>query len=71
MSDFVQNPIAVFWCAIAVITCAPLLASYWRQMKRDELETSLKRDMIARGMSADEIERILQAKMHGTKKDGT
>jgi hypothetical protein len=34
-------------------------------MHKDELDASLKRDMIARGMSAEEIERVLAAESPG------
>jgi hypothetical protein len=41
------------------------LASLWFRHRRLELEAALKQDMLNRGMSADEIERILRARMGG------
>ena len=34
----------------------------WAHLERHRADVELKRDMIARGMSADEIERVLAAK---------
>ncbi len=50
------------WFAIVLIVCVPVVAEFWRKMRRDQLEVCLKQDMVARGMSADEIERVLQAR---------
>jgi hypothetical protein len=52
----------IFWTAIAAICIVPSALYYWRTIKQDEREAELKREMIARGMSADEIERVLAAK---------
>jgi hypothetical protein len=41
------------------------LSVQWRLHRRTELEASLKQDMINRGMSADEIERVLKASLRG------
>ncbi len=38
-----------------------LLAWQWRLHRRTELEILLKREMVSRGMSAEEIERVLAA----------
>ncbi len=41
----------------------------WHEFRKSEIEGALKHEMIARGMSADEIERVLAAKMNrGSKK---
>jgi hypothetical protein len=53
----------IFWGAIVLICCVPSLAYYLYRWRKTELETELKRDMIARGMGADEIERVLGAKL--------
>jgi hypothetical protein len=62
MPSFLANPANFFWLAIAVIVCLPVVAEYWRKMRKDELDANLKQDMLARGMSADEIERVLSAR---------
>lgn len=42
-----------------VITVVALVQ--WRKLRQTQLEISLKQDMIARGMSAEEINRVMQA----------
>lgn len=51
----------VFWGAITLMVIVPSLAYYWQQIKKTELDAGLKQSMIDRGMSADEIERVLRA----------
>jgi hypothetical protein len=62
MFDWISNPVSVFWLAVAAMVIVPSALHYMRLARRDEHEAQLKRDMIARGMSADEIERVLAAK---------
>jgi hypothetical protein len=53
---------------IAIVFTAGLimfLTWQWRLHRRTEIEASLKHEMISRGMSADEIERVLRASMAG------
>jgi hypothetical protein len=42
------------------------LSLQWRLHRRTELEVALKQDMVARGMSAADIERVLGARLGGT-----
>jgi hypothetical protein len=65
MFDWLSNPLSVFWLAIAAMCIVPSVLYYLRAAKRDEREAELKRDMIARGMSAEEIERVLRANSGG------
>ncbi|HEX3726787.1 MAG TPA: hypothetical protein VHV08_11120 [Pirellulales bacterium] len=46
---------------------ATLVAIYKRRVQLDEMEATLKMEMIQRGMSAGEIKQILEAKMGGSK----
>jgi hypothetical protein len=46
-----------------VAILAAILTAHKRSVMRDEMEATLKMEMIERGMSADEIERVLAAKM--------
>jgi hypothetical protein len=43
------------------IPIVAIVAYHFRASKKAEMEARLKQDMIARGMSADEIERVLKA----------
>ncbi len=45
-----------------VIALTAVVTSHYRKSQRDEMDTTLKLEMLERGMSADEIERVLRAK---------
>jgi hypothetical protein len=62
MWEWLSKPYVIFWVALAVIVVVPWALYYWRQVKQDQHEADLKREMIARGMSAEEIERVLSAR---------
>jgi hypothetical protein len=54
--------IPLFAIVGASITLVTLIATnYWRKSQRDDIDATLKMEMIQRGMSADEIERVLRA----------
>jgi hypothetical protein len=57
-----DNPALIMWGAIALIVLVPTLGAYLVRWRRSELDASLKHEMIARGMSGDEIEQVLRAK---------
>ena len=48
-----------FGCSIPIIA---IIASSWASIEKTKSNNALKRDMIARGMSVEEIERVLSAK---------
>ncbi len=48
-----------FGCSIPIIG---ILAGAWAVIETTKSNNALKRDMIGRGMSAEEIERVLSAK---------
>jgi len=58
----------VFFGFVAAIILVPTLAHYWTTLRTKEWELSLKHAMLERGMSADEIERVLQASSTGVEK---
>ena len=62
MPSFLSSPANFFWLAVVVMVCLPVVAKYLRKTRKDELDAGLKQDMIARGMSADEIERVSAAR---------
>jgi hypothetical protein len=49
--------------AIVIVSLTAILTGHRRKMQRDDMEATLKMEMIQRGMSADEIERVLSARM--------
>ncbi len=61
-SEWWDNPAVFMWVAIALMVIVPSIGSYLVRWRKSELDASLKQEMIARGMSADEIERVLKAK---------
>jgi hypothetical protein len=42
-----------------------ILAGTWQKNRQIELEIGLKQDMLNRGMSAEEIERVIKASKRG------
>jgi hypothetical protein len=61
----------LIWVVIGAICTVPSISYYLYRWRKTELDIELKRDMIARGMSADEIERVLAAGNSSTKTDKT
>jgi hypothetical protein len=45
----------------ALIALVAIIATQWRMHKRTEVEAALKQEMLARGMSAEDIERVIKA----------
>jgi hypothetical protein len=52
---------AVFFICVTLIALGCTLAVQWRKARQAEFECDLKREMIGRGMSADDILKVLQA----------
>ena len=50
--------VLTFGCGVLVATIA-IISQHWATHRQREMEFALKHEMIARGMSADEIERVL------------
>lgn len=46
-----------------IIGVTLIVSSYRRKMQRDDMEATLKMEMIERGMSAEDIERVLAARI--------
>ncbi len=45
------------------VAITKVMAVYYRKTQLDDMEATLKMEMIQRGMSADEIKQVLEAKM--------
>ena len=52
--------VGMFLC-IAIIAVGCTVAVQWRQARQTEVEADLKREMIARGLTPDDIAKILGA----------
>jgi hypothetical protein len=46
-----------------LIALTSILTGHYRKLVRDDMAATLKMEMIQRGMSGDEIERVLEARM--------
>ncbi len=51
--------------AFFVIAMTSILTGHHRAMQRDDMEATLKMEMIQRGMMAEDIERVLAARIGG------
>jgi hypothetical protein len=56
--------------AAGVVFVVWIAVHYWRSAKRLETDTALKQDMLARGLSAADIERVLWASSAGPHQPG-
>ncbi len=50
---------------VTVTSLASIVAPNWRRARQLEAETQLKRDLVAAGFTADEIERVVRATSSG------
>jgi hypothetical protein len=50
------------------VAVTKVVASYYRRTQLDEMEATLKLEMIQRGMSADDIKQVLEAKMGSSRR---
>jgi len=55
-------PMVLFWGAIFTVIVVTYGMKLWRNHERDKMEMELKLEMLNRGMSAEDIERVLAAK---------
>ena len=52
-----------------LVAAIKVIAGSWQRTRCTEIEASLKHDMLERGMSADEIERVLKASGPSSERD--
>jgi hypothetical protein len=78
MNNFMSRPfqpdevigLLILACVTAVVIIM-ILTVHKRKALRDEMEATLKMEMIERGMSADEVERVLAAKISSGRKNAS
>jgi len=51
-----------------LIAATAIIAGTWQKVRRTEIVSALKQDMLNRGMSADEIRTVLEAGSRGCRK---
>jgi hypothetical protein len=49
--------------SILAVVMTVVLTGHYRKLQRDDMEATLKMEMVQRGMSAEEIERVLAARL--------
>ncbi len=57
-------PLIAVFGMVTTVTVIGVLTSSWQKVKQHEGEMRLKRDLVAKGYSVEEIERIVRVK-HG------
>jgi hypothetical protein len=62
MTELLYNPLFLSLTAGVLIVLGTTLSGCWLSARKAALEADLKREMIERGMSADEICRVIQAR---------
>jgi hypothetical protein len=62
MTELLHNALFLSLAAGVLIVLGTTLSGCWVRVRKATLEAELKRDMIERGMSADEICRVIQAR---------
>lgn len=75
MSDLLHNLNGGQFIALVAVTVggifltatslASIIAPHWRRVKQAEAETQLKRELVAAGYRADEIERVVRSSSGG------
>jgi hypothetical protein len=58
--------VVLTFTALSVSAASAVIAYFWYKLRRDEMLTGLKRDLAARGMSAEEIRVVIEAVPHGS-----
>ena len=61
MVEILGNPLVWMFGGIAVSWILSAVAHYWYKAHRAQLDANLKMEMIQRGMSADDIVKVLAA----------
>jgi hypothetical protein len=56
--------VVLTFAALSIPATAAIIAYFWYKMRRDEMLDSLKRELSARGLSAEEIRTVVEAVPH-------
>ena len=58
---FVLTIVGIGCVTLVSIVLVSVLSTCWHRLKSDQIEADLKREMLDRGISADEIQKIIEA----------
>jgi hypothetical protein len=61
MIKLLTDPLFLTFVPGAVIACVAIIGQFWYKAHRESLETDLKHEMLQKGMSADDIVKVVQA----------
>jgi hypothetical protein len=61
MQELLLNPVFIVFASATIISVVSTLAYHWHRTRQAEMETALKHEMLQRGMSADEIQKVIEA----------
>lgn len=67
-SGFQWGPDTLAVLGVFGIPIVSVVCYYWHKISKDTSDNELKRSMVERGMSADEIERIMSARSPSDKR---
>jgi hypothetical protein len=69
LSKFDSGELIALAAIVGGLLCGivAIIASFWLDLRKHEMAVAFKQDMLNRGMSADEIQTVLDA---GTKRSG-
>lgn len=62
LADFQWNTQTITVLAVFAVPISAIVVNAWQKVEKARAENELKRNMIQRGMSAEEIERVISAK---------
>ena len=69
MLELLHNPIFLVFAFLTLSAVVGTLANSWTKVRRAEIEAALKHDMIERGMSAEDIQKVLEASARGKRQE--
>ena len=61
LAEIIWNESTIAIALGCMIPIAAIVGGYWHKIEKTRSDNELKRSMVERGMSADEIERVLAA----------
>jgi len=66
LGEIIWDSTTIFWVCIFSVPIVAIIADYWHKIEKVKSDNELKRSMIDRGMTVDDIERVVSA---GKKKE--
>jgi len=60
VEKLLTSPIFVVFASLTLISMVATIGYFWQRVRRDEIDASLKHSMLEKGMSADDIVKVLE-----------